>query len=186
MKRKTKDKLATATDAILEILATSSLLTLAAFLAQGRNADKIFKKLGLYSIWRIKKSLREMRINGFIEYCPEDEHSPIYITKKGFFRYTKAKLKKIKGNKWDHFWRLIMFDISERSNMRRKFQHTLKSIGCYKIQKSVYAYPFDCKDDIKLLASNFKISSRVEILTIPNLGSHERLARRFYFERQKS
>lgn len=183
MKRKTKDKISTLADALLYILATTGLFTLTGLLSQGRNADKLFRALVGCSIWRIKKALRVLQIRGLIEYTQTDEHSPIYITKKGFLRYTKRKFKQHKGKKWDHLWRLIIFDITERSNARRKFQYCLTSIGCFKIQKSVYAYPFGCKNDIKSLASNFSVSSRVEVLTVPNLGSHEKPARQFYFQR---
>lgn len=183
MKRKNQDKISVICDALLCILAVSGLFTLTGLLSQGRNADKLFRAVVGCAAWRIKKALRLLQIKGLIEYTPEDEHAPIYITKKGFFRYTRRKFKQTKYEKWDHLWRLIIFDISECSNVRRKFQHCLKSIGCFKIQKSIYAYPFDCKNDIKSLASNFSVSTHVEVLTIPNLGSHERPARQFYFQR---
>ncbi|MBU1032855.1 MAG: CRISPR-associated endonuclease Cas2 [Patescibacteria group bacterium] len=180
MKRKTKDKTKTLTKAFFDIMAVGTLVTVIVLLSQGRNANKLFKALGSYSVWRIKRMLKRQKLMGMIEYDEDDEYSPIILTKKGFTRITKDKLKRIDGKKWDHFWRLVMFDVPERKNKRVKFQRLLSQLGLYRIQKSVYVYPFECKADILCLASQFGISSDVVVLTVPNLGPHEKLARRFY------
>ncbi len=168
---------------LLKILGVGTLITIAGLLSQGRNADKLIKGLGKYSIWEIKQMLRKLKIQKLISYDEQDEHAPIMITEKGFTRLSKDNLQNIRGRKWDHFWRLIMFDIPEYKRKRQHFQHMLCSLGCFRIQKSVYAYPFDCQSDLIRLASNYQIGSCVTVLTIPTLGPHEKNARDFYFAR---
>ncbi|MBU1032540.1 MAG: CRISPR-associated endonuclease Cas2 [Patescibacteria group bacterium] len=182
MKRKTKDKIKTLTKAFFDIMAIGTLVTLAGLLSQGRTADKLFKALKGYSIWRIKQMLRQQKFYGMIEYDEEDENSLIVLTKKGFTRITKEKFKKIKGRKWDHLWRLISFDVPERKKSRRKFQWQLRSLGFYKIQKSIYAYPYECEQDIKVIASQYNITTNVRVFIVPNLGADEQAARMHYFQ----
>ncbi|MBU1033235.1 MAG: hypothetical protein ABII13_04215 [Patescibacteria group bacterium] len=182
MKRKTKDKAETLTRAFFDIMAMGTLVTLMGLLSQGRTADKLFKALGKYSVWRIKQMLRQQKFLGLIEYDEEDEHSPIILTNKGFTRIAKDKLKYIHGKKWDHFWRIISFDVPENKRTRVLFQKQLRRLNFYKVQKSLYAYPYECEKDIKFLAKEYNIRSNVEVYTIPNLGSHETPARKHYFQ----
>ena len=66
--------------------------------------------------------LRTLKIQKLITYDEQDEHSPIMITEKGFVRSSKDNFINIKGRKWDHFWRLILFDIPEYKHKRQAFQ----------------------------------------------------------------
>ncbi len=181
MKRKTKNSITIVSRTLLKILGVGTLITIAGLLSQGRNTDKLIKGLGKYSVWEIKRMLRTLKIQKLITYDEQDEHSPIMITEKGFVRSSKDNFINIKGRKWDHFWRLILFDIPEYKHKRQAFQQMLRSIGCFQVQKSVYAYPFDCQSDLMRLASRYHVGNDVTLLIIPSLGKHEKIARDFYF-----
>ena len=183
MRRKTKEKTKTIARALLEILGTGAFVTAVGLLSQGRGADRLMKGFAKYGAWRVRQLLRRLKFQGMIVYDEEDEHSPIHLTEKGFVRVAKDRMKRIRGKKWDHFWRLILFDIPERKRTRRKFQQLLCRLGFYRVQRSVYAYPFECKEDILRLAAQFRSSSYVMIYTVPNLGPHEQSARMYYFNR---
>ena len=184
MKRKTEDKIRNLSTLLYDVLGTGALATIVGLLSQGRTADKLFKCFAGYSAWRIKQMLREQKLLGCIEYDEEDEHSRIYLTKKGFIRIDKKKLKNVSAVKWDHSWRLICFDIPEVTGSRRKFQRMLKDTGCFKLQKSLYAYPHNCKEEVLNLASSIRASSYVDVYTVPNLGRREQEAKKFYLYRQ--
>ncbi|MFA4955029.1 MAG: CRISPR-associated endonuclease Cas2 [Patescibacteria group bacterium] len=181
--RKSKDKLGCVTTAILEMLAVGGTVTLIGFLSQGRTAPKLLRGLKEYSVWRINKLLAQLKLRGFIHYDPDDEFSPVLLTEKGFVRLAKEKIKSRAYPKWDHLWRLIVFDISEQKRTRRAFQRSLTEIGCFKVQRSIYAYPYDCKNELMILASNKNIKHEVAIFTVPYLAQYEKSARDFYFSR---
>lgn len=185
MRRQNKEKIKITGLALLEVLATGAFLTTAGLLSQGRGADRLLKSFAKYGAWRIRQLLRQLRFQNCIVYDEEDERAPIHLTEKGFIRVTKSKLRRIDGKKWDHLWRLIIFDIPDRKKSRRRFQQLLRRIGCFRVQRSVYAYPFECKDDILRLAAQYRSSSCVLVYTVPNLGPCERHARNFYFRRAK-
>lgn len=161
-----------------------TVVTLAGLLSQGRTAPRLCKAFAKYGYWRIQKMLRRLKIQGLIEYDAEDEYAPIYLTDKGFARKIKDDLRHIQGKKWDHFWRLVMFDIPKRKRTRDAFQKTLKRIGFFQLQKSVYVYPFDCHEQCTELMKPFQIRPHVVIATTPNLGHMEKQARAFYFQKE--
>jgi|SRR3989338_3655124 len=69
-----------------------------------------------------------------------------------------ANYKIKKPKRWDSRWRMLVFDISEkRKTLRDKVRRTLQAIGFFKLQDSVWVYPYDCEDLIVLMKSDFKI-----------------------------
>lgn len=184
MKRKKKEALKIFSNCLYDVLKVGTCVTAASLLSQGRGTPRLLKGFVQYSAHRVKQALREQKLAGFIDYDEEDENSRIILTEKGFLRTTKWSLRNILETKWDHFWRLIIFDIPEKKKARQKFRRLLKAIGCYQLQKSVYVYPHDCKNEILQLASSCRTSKYIDVLTVPNLGRHEKTVRSYYFDRQ--
>jgi DNA-binding transcriptional regulator PaaX len=183
MKRKTKDRTREITQTVLRILAVAGFMTFVGLISNGRNADKLLKGLCSYSIVCIKQTIRRLKLQGMIEYDEEDESHPIILTEKGMRRALKHEFTHIfsSSRRWDHFWRIVMFDIPERKGKRRAFQHGLKMSGFYRVQDSVYASPFDLKDELLKYARAHGISSDVLMITAPTLGPFERDARMHFF-----
>lgn len=51
-----------------------------------------------------------------------------------------------------------MFDIPERRRrVRTRVRQTLTTMGFYRLQDSVWVYPYDCEELIILLKADFKI-----------------------------
>jgi DNA-binding transcriptional regulator PaaX len=107
------------------------------------------------------------------------------LTSKGILRLISRRLKKygISKNKrnWDGFWRIIIFDIPEdkkisREALRRKFKY----FNFYPLQKSVFAFPFKCEEEIKSLAEFFNINDHLEIILAKSLGRREGQIRDFF------
>ncbi len=66
------------------------------------------------------------------------------------WKFSDYKLKK--PAKWDKKWRMIIFDIPEKKkNIRRKINFLFNQAGLYRLQDSVWIYPYDCENIIGLL-----------------------------------
>jgi DNA-binding transcriptional regulator PaaX len=180
MRRRTKDGIQTLTTALFEILGTGTFITVAMLLSQGRSSPRLLRCFARYASWRIRRALRRLKLRGYIRYDEEDERAPILLTRKGFVRSTTVVLQNQPSIRWDHLWRVVIFDIPVWNSGRKTFQRILRSIGCYRIQRSVYAYPHDIKIPILSMAKNLRIKSCVTVLTVPDLGQHEQWARRFF------
>ncbi len=70
----------------------------------------------------------------------------------------EGKLKPKKPKKWDHKWRVLIFDIPEhRKKTRDQVRRTLVTIGFKRLQDSVWVYPYDCEDLLVLLKADLRI-----------------------------
>lgn len=70
----------------------------------------------------------------------------------------EGKLKPKKPKKWDHKWRVLIFDVPERRKRTRdQVRRTLITIGFMRLQDSVWVYPYDCEDLLVLLKADLKI-----------------------------
>lgn len=67
------------------------------------------------------------------------------------------KLKKPK--RWDKKWRIIIYDIPEKKKgkIRRQIFDLFKNAGFYRLQGSIWVYPYDCEDIIGLLKTDFGV-----------------------------
>ena len=108
----------------------------------------------------------------------------ITLTDKGkqkalTYRIDTMKLKKPK--KWDNIWRVIIFDIPEgKKKARDIFRQHIKNIGFYSLQKSVFATPYPCKDEIDFLKHNFEIAEHITYLEAKYIDNQIKL--RNYFQ----
>src|SRR3989338_8403774 len=67
-------------------------------------------------------------------------------------RWELAEYKLRKPKKWDGRWRMVIFDIPEKKKgVRRQISSLFNQAGLYRLQDSVWVYPYDCEDIIGLL-----------------------------------
>jgi len=125
-----------------------------------------------------------LRRDGCIN-CEIANHQ-IYISlteegKKKAGRLQIDALKIEKPKKWDGKWRIIIFDIAQLKKLSREaFRGKLKQIGFYPLQKSVWAHPFDCRDEIEVLKEFFGLKDKeARLIVAENIGEDNFLKRIF-------
>lgn len=85
-----------------------------------------------------------------------------------------------KPKKWDGKWRILIFDISEkRKRDRDKLRFILRSIGFFKLQNSVWVYPYDCEDLINLLKTDLHIGKAILYIVADKIEYDINLKKRF-------
>ncbi len=174
---------------ILELIATG-LMTWAV-LGSPKSLGKYERVLGStnsFSSWRIHEALKRLKMQNMIQYDENDIKSPIRLTAKGMVRLTRYKFKDFfkRHKKWDHFWRLVVFDVPEKHRHRRQqLRQELINLGFYPFQKSVLVCPFDCERVIRDLCETYRVSKYVFFCITPSLGSREDEVREFFFARSK-
>ncbi len=73
-------------------------------------------------------------------------------------RWQLADYKINRPKRWDKKWRMIIFDIPEKKKrIRKQISELFKQAGLYRLQDSVWVYPYDCEDVIGLLKTDFGI-----------------------------
>lgn len=89
-------------------------------------------------------------------------------------------LKFKKQEKWDGLWRIIIFDIPEKfKKARNALAQKLKSAGAYPLQKSVFVYPYDCKDDIDFIVEFFNLRKYVRFILAKEIDNELHLKKIF-------
>jgi len=56
------------------------------------------------------------------------------------------------NKKWDGKWFIVVFDVPEVERNKRNFlRKFLNEIGFFLYQQSVYVFPYECEEEIKLV-----------------------------------
>ncbi len=87
-------------------------------------------------------SINQMAKSGRISIFEKNNHRFIKITSKGELELLLQKAKMPTREGWDGKWRLVLFDIPEKSKEKRdKLRRMLKANGYLKLQASVFISP---------------------------------------------
>ncbi|MDO8553133.1 MAG: hypothetical protein Q7S01_06470 [bacterium] len=86
----------------------------------------------------------------------------------------------LKTQKWDHKWRVAIFDIPEiYAPLRRKIRDILKRAGFVKLQQSVWIFPHECNELIQLIKAESQLSRYVLYGVLDHIEGEERLRKLF-------
>lgn len=176
------------TKTVLELLAAGVLVTAVGSLAHGRSAEKLGKAFLQYGRWRIRQTLKRLRLQGYITYDREDEKSPVLLTEKGMHRLACWKLCDVfreRKKRWDYLWRVVIFDVPERRRSVRQHLHReLIDAGFYPLQRSVFVSPYECTKEILSLCDLLYLRSHVVVFAAASLGAKEHDVRDFFFRKK--
>ena len=124
-----------------------------------REIDKVNYQ---HKIWRLQKT-------GFVEKYIDHKKTSYKLTEKGTirtFRYISKKLTIAKPKVWDRLWRIVIFDIpEEKKYFRDLLRLKLKQLDFYQLQKSVWIYPYDCRDIIEIIKRMYNLKRYILYIT---------------------
>jgi DNA-binding transcriptional regulator PaaX len=173
---------------ILKIIASGTLVS-AIFLLPGSaillkeflNKNKIghnYKKFReSLRIIEKKKMIRIIQKNG------EDFLEITNLGEKELLRYDIDDLKIKKPRMWDGKWRMVLFDIPEKfKESRDALSKKIKGMGFFRLQKSVFIYPYECENEIDFIREFFDVKKFVILLRISTMGEYYDLILKRYFD----
>ena len=112
------------------------------------------------------------------------------LTAQGKIYFAGLKVKRIKlpiGKKWDSLWRIVTFDIPEKLKVNRKrFTRALNFAGMYNMEKSIFIYPYECKEQVFKIAELYEISKYVRYIVACSVEPDLRLGSVFPYVKQKN
>jgi len=152
----------------------------------------LFIKGLLKQYWRNKKfkkekflqDLKRLQDRQLIDYRQlPDGKVKIILTKFGkkkILIYDLDNLK-LKKQRWDGIWRLVIFDIPEnQKKARNALRQKIKDMKFYPLQKSVFITPYHCENEIDFICSVFDIDrNNVLILEVKKFEGAEKLKHYF-------
>jgi phenylacetic acid degradation operon negative regulatory protein len=148
-------------------------------------SDLIFKifESQSYDERYYRKKLIQKLVNEKIIYLSKEK---IQLTSKGYkiyknFQIDEIKVEKIK--KWDGTWHLVCYDIPEKFKKNRDyFRRKLIDFGFSQIQKSLWALPWECKEEIAIISKNIGINPFVVYMNTKEIPNQEKLKDKYHLE----
>lgn len=166
--------------AIITALAVGGALTIAVLAPNVLGVlGQIHRSKSYQRKQNIKKSISRLIDRGYVA----NEKGVLCLTSKGERFATlmgEGNLVPKKPRRWDGKWRVLIFDIPERrKRIRDQVRHTLGAIGFYRLQDSVWVYPYDCEDFVTLLKVDFRIGKDLLYIVADKIENDLQLRRKF-------
>jgi len=157
----------------------------------------IFPKLFKITTSKIMKKRKEQKYNRSFYYLKskdmisfEDRGGQLYISltekgKKQAGKYKIDDLKFRKTDKWDGKWRVLIFDIKEKHKIKREaLRGKIKQLGMYKLQNSVWVYPYCFKAEMEILRNFFQINTNeMKIIVALEIENDQLLKKNFNLDK---
>lgn len=175
------------TKTVLSALLTGAAVLVA--LSSPYGTRRLIKALG----YELKKgrererflwTIAYLRRRNYIRYKErKDGTVEIVLTEEGKKRALVHNIDTLalsKPKRWDGKWRIIAFDIPESKKMgRHALTEQLKKLGCVMLQRSVWAWPYECRNEIDFIAEFFEIGPYVHYIVAESITSEKFLKYRF-------
>lgn len=173
-------------DSLLRFIALTGI-TAAALLAP--NAVQFFDKPLQKYFAKLDEEQRKREINKALAYMKnkrlitENYRHGLNLTPKARQRLEKLSFDEISiptPPRWDGKWRIVFFDIPEPQKSNRDgFAAKMRQLGLKVLQRSVFIYPFPCRDEVARVAMHYHVRRYVSYIETDYLDSEKVLVRRF-------
>jgi len=146
-----------------------------------KEASKEWEKINQERLREIIKEFYQEKLVSFKE--KPDESIEIILTEKGRLKALEGKIDELEikiPKTWDKLWRVVIFDIpEEKKKARDVLRERLKKLGFLELQKSVFIFPYECKDEIEFVVEIFEVRKYVRYLVVKEITNEEELLLKF-------
>ena len=171
-------------DALVTMLYTATAFTLA---IAAPNTVQLLKNIDSnmakkrHPTKRISQAVSRLRSRGLVE---KGENGRTHLTEAGKRHaeklYAKERFSIPIPKRWDHRWRVVIFDVWERRRpVRDQLRRLLMKIGFVKVQNSVWAYPYDCEEVLAFVKADLRLGKGMLYLVAEGIEGDTWLLRHF-------
>jgi DNA-binding transcriptional regulator PaaX len=159
--------------AVLATLAVGGVLVV------GAMAPNIFKAIPRSLLKKIGGGRKGSIANAVAKLKKENLIAIEFVGGKKVLHITAAGRKRLQvyerrvpkvPRRWDGKWRVVIFDIREKRKLvRDALRRSLNEIGFFKLQHSVWAYPYPCEELFALLKTELQVGKEVLYMVVEEL-----------------
>lgn len=133
---------------------------------------------------RRRKAIRRLQKQRLIEITEQpDGTTAITLTERGKRRVLLFNLEYLQLERpaqWDGKWRIIAFDIPEKFHAgRRALREKMRELGFYPLQKSVFVFPYSCRDEVDFIADFFGVGRYLNYIEATHIDDTKHLREHF-------
>lgn len=107
--------------------------------------------LSQFNPYYVKRAVKRLKNQKLVEQLG----SSFTLTPRGkrwILKYTLEDLEVVKPKEWDNKWRMVIYDVARhKAALRNIFRFTIRRLGFYNVQESVWIYPYPCEKEINFL-----------------------------------
>lgn len=158
-------------------------------LSSPSGARKLYRAIGKeykkYSDrYYLRKQLLRLRDKKLIHYSESNGYIQIELTEEGrreALIYNPETMTLPKSHRWDGKWRMIAFDIPESKRRGRDaLRHMMQELGAIQLQKSLWVWPYECRQEIDFIAELFTVGKYVHYFVAESTTANPHLKARFH------
>jgi len=169
------------TEKILYYLLMSGGLIAASIIVPKLPAEllKVYIKNRKFQKFQFNRDIKRLQGNGEVRISEKG----IEITKQGKTRMLRYQLDDIelkKPERWDKKWRLVIFDIPDYDKKKSNYlRYKLRDLGFLQYQKSIFIFPYPCRDEIEYIKEICEMSSYVKFIVAEKIDDEKYFRRKF-------
>jgi len=182
---------------ILGIIALGGLLTVTAIAPNALQVIRHAKRVRRFFRSSLTKkqdqqrkladSFYYLKSQGYIDLKKTEKGITVLITDKGRIRVDKINFEALtirRQESWNKKWWVILADIpsKEFKIQADMFRRKVKSMNFYPLQRTVWVYPHDPRNEIAFLSSHFNIDRFVTVIEVSLLEKSDELVLKKYFQ----
>lgn len=186
-------------EVILGLAATGGLLTVAVIapnalklINTAKWARKTYKNWGSKTQEqknKIASSFYYLKSRGYVDLEPKNGNFLVKITQKGRGKIIKMNFESLRFKKeksWDKKIWLIFADIPvELRSQANVFRKKIKNMGLFTLQRSIWAYPYDIRDEVNFISKYYGLDQYVSIAKTSWLEQEDSQKISEYYKNQK-
>ena len=131
-------------------------------------------------IWKAIKYLEQMNR---VSLEDKGAHTYVTLTAQGRLQLNEDSIWELtidEPRRWDHKWRLVMFDLpAQYEKKRQSFRLKLEDMGLRQYQRSVYIYPHDCREEVQTVAQWYGVERFVRYIVAMEINDIREFVRVF-------
>lgn len=147
----------------LSLISPTALVLAKPFLDEKRRRDN--NEWKQFNQRYLRATIARLRKEKLVKIEERDGEQKVILAKHGKQRILKYSLDSLtieKPKRWDSRWRLVVYDVpKQKKHLRDLFRETLKNLGFYQLQESVWIYPYPCEPQITFLREYYGVGNEV-------------------------
>lgn len=132
--------------------------------------------------WRYNQAIRYLEHAAQVEVLERNDKTFLKLTRKGKLRVLLERLENgyQKQTDWDGKWRLIIWDIPEKSRLHRdQIRKFIKDLGFLQLQQSVFITPYPLPQSAVLYLQESGLSKYLRFLRVDKIDDDRVLKHHF-------
>lgn len=147
-----------------------------------RRATKEWQKINQRSLHEVIKRLYQSKLVDYTE--NQDGTISMILSEAGkqrLLRYHFDNMTIQQPPTWDGLWRVVIFDIPEKLRRGRiALANKLKQLGFHSVQKSVFIFPYECKDEVDFVIEMFEMRPYARFIIAKDIDISLHLKQKFH------